>query len=44
VGYCVRHLQEIREVEHLLGILTNQVDWDGEISQVKRALRKVTLI
>jgi hypothetical protein len=37
----MRHIQEVREVEHLLDILTNQVAWDGETWQVKRALRKV---
>jgi hypothetical protein len=35
VVWCVRHLQEVREVEHLLGILTNLVDQDGETLQVK---------
>jgi hypothetical protein len=35
----VRHLQEVREVEHLPGILIHQLDRDGETSQVKRALR-----
>jgi hypothetical protein len=43
-GVVCRYLQEVREAEQLVGILTNQVDQDGEPSQVKRALRKVKLI
>jgi hypothetical protein len=40
---CVRHLQEIREVEHLPGMLTNQVHWDGGTLQDKRTIRKMKL-
>jgi hypothetical protein len=40
----VRHLQKIREIEHLADILTNQIDWDGDIFHVRKALRKVKLI
>jgi hypothetical protein len=43
-GSYVRNLQEIKEAEHLPGIVTNHVDQDGEQLQVKRALKKVKLI
>jgi hypothetical protein len=42
VGYCARHLQEVRDVENLPGILTNQVDRDRNTANKKSSKKDET--